>query len=319
MTKKRLISIVVPVYNESGHLERLYRELRAVFEGLPYEAEFVFVDDGSSDGSAQYIESLVQSDTRVRLLQFSRNFGKEAATSAGLVHAMGDAVAMIDADLQHPPAVIRELIRKWEEGYEVVVGVRNPRASEGFLRSLGSRLFAFAMNTIGDAGAPQGATDFRLVDRAVVEAFKTLEERTRMTRALIDWLGFRRAYVRFDAAERADGNARYNYRALTALALDTIVSHSTLPLRLAGYLGTLITFFAGCLGLFVIIEQFMLRDPLHAEVSGTAMLAIMILFLNGIVLICLGLMSLYIGTIQEEAVRRPLFVLRKSIGTKKDA
>ncbi len=309
--KKRLFSVVVPVCNEADSLERLYRELCTVFESVPYEPEFIFVDDGSTDASPHILQQLSVGDTRVKYIQFSRNFGKEAATSAGLSYARGDAALMIDADLQHPPQLIPEFIEKWEEGAEIVVGIRRPRAAESFLRRTGSRMFTAIMNMIGDSYAPQGSTDFRLLDAAIIKAFRAFTERGRMTRALIDWLGFKRAYIHFDAAERSDGSARYRYGGLARLALTTIVAHSRLPLRLAGYLGALIIFLAGCLGLFVIIEQFMLGDPLHIEVSGTAMLAIMILFLNGIVLVSLGLMSLYIGTIHEETMHRPLFVVRR--------
>ncbi len=311
--KKRTISVVIPVYNESGNIERLYKEVVETFSRISYTPECIFVDDGSTDGSTGRIESLAASDPRVKLVQFSRNFGKEAATSAGLCYADGDAAVIIDADLQHPPAFILEFVKRWEEGSDVVIGVRRPRVSEGLVRNLGSRLFAFSMNLVGDAHVPQGATDFRLVDRAVVQAFRGLQERGRMTRALIDWLGFKRTYLYFDAAERMSGTARYGYRALARLAVNAMVAHSRLPLQLTGYLGAFIVILAGGLGLFVVVEQFLLGDPLHVEVSGTAMLAILILFLNGIVLISLGLMSLYIGTIYEEAVKRPLFIVRRTV------
>lgn len=313
----RVISVIVPVCNEAGTLERLYRELVAVFRDTIYTPELIFVDDGSTDASSDIIARLSTEDDRVKCIQFSRNFGKEAATSAGLRYAHGDAALMIDADLQHPPSLILELLGEWEAGAEVVVGVRRPRTTESLFRKIGSHLFASTMNTIGDSYAPHGSTDFRLLDAVVVKAFSALTEHGRMTRALIDWLGFRRAYVYFDAAERIGGPARYRYGGLVRLAMSTVIAHSRLPLRLAGFLGLFIIFLAGCLGVFVIVEQFILGDPLRVEVSGTAMLAIMILFLNGIVLTSLGLISLYIGTIHEEVMRRPLFVVRRTTNIEK--
>lgn len=306
------LSIVVPIYNEEAGIAPLYRALTSALEPLAYEAEYIFVNDGSTDGTQGQIEQLARTDTRVHFVELSRNFGKEAATSAGIAHARGAAVIILDADLQHPPEYIREFVRHWESGADVVIGVREPRRGEGFLRRLGSRTFSYLMNAIGDAHSSQRATDFRLIDKKVADAFLTMHEHRRLTRALIDWLGFRRVYVPFVAPERADGAARYSYRKLTVTAFSAIVSHSKTPLYVAGYLGVGITIFAGLLGVFIIIEQLILGDPLGLAVSGTAMLAVMILFLNGVVLICLGLVALYIATIHEEAAQRPLFVVRNT-------
>jgi dolichol-phosphate mannosyltransferase len=308
---KRL-SIVVPIYNEASGILRLWQELRRVMETLPYEAAYVFVNDGSTDASGAVLETLT-ADPAVTYVELSRNFGKEIATSAGIAYTQSDAVIIIDADLQHPPELIREFVREWEAGADVVIGVRRPREGEGFLRRMGSRGFASLMNSMGDAQAPVGATDFRLIDKKVVEVFRTMREHNRLTRSLIDWLGFTRVYIPFDAFERTDGVARYNYRKLFGTAFSAIVAHSRLPLYLAGYLGAGITLFAGLLGVFIIVEQLILGDPLGVVASGTAMLATMILFLNGIVLMCLGLVALYIGTIHEEAAGRPLWVVRRHI------
>jgi len=253
----------------------------------------------------------MRSDATIRYMEFSRNFGKEVATSAGIHAARGDAVILIDADLQHPPRMIPEFVKEWEAGAEVVVGVRRPRPSEGLLRGMGSRVFSRTMNAISAVSAPPGATDFRLIDAKVAAAFREMREHRRMTRSLIDWLGFTRAYVPFDAAERRDGSARYSLGKLIRLAFSALIAHSTLPLMLAGYLGAGITFFAGLLGLFIALEQFMLGDPLGMAVSGTALLAVLILFIDGVVLICLGFVAAYIGAIHEEIAHRPLYVVRR--------
>lgn len=304
-----MLSVVIAAFNEEDVIRALYARLKAVLSSLPYRHELVFVDDGSTDATAERLASLSDDDPLVRVLQLSRNFGKEAAISAGIAHAAGDAVILIDADLEHPPEVIPRLVAEWEAGAEVVIGVRNPHAGEGFFRRVASRAFAHIMNMISEVPSPARATDFRLIDRAVADEFTRFVESRRLTRSLIDWLGFRRAYVAFDAGVR-DGKSRYGYGRLIGSALAAIVAHSRAPLYVAGYLGAGITLAAFFLGVFVLIEQFGLRDPMHLEVSGTAMLSIMTLFLSGILLGCLGLMGLYIGTIREEIAGRPLYIIR---------
>ena len=304
------LSIVVAAYNEESVVGELHARLKAVLASLPYAHELIVVDDGSTDGTVLRLTALAAADPALMVLELSRNFGKEAATSAGIAHASGDAVILIDADLEHPPELIPQLVLEWEAGADVVVGVRNPREGEGFMRRIGSRCFASLMNKISEVPAPASATDFRLIDRAVAEEFTKLLEYKRLTRSLIDWLGFRRAYVAFDAGTRI-GKSRYGFRRLFSSALSAIVAHSRLPLYLVGYLGVAITLLSLLLGAFVWVEQFGLRDPMRLAVSGTAMLSIMILFLNGVSLSCLGFVGIYIGTIREEIAGRPLYIVRR--------
>ncbi len=304
------LSIVVAAYNEESVIGELYARLRAVLERLRYAHELIVVDDGSTDGTVALLATLAASDPALHVLELSRNFGKEAAISAGIAHAAGDAVILIDADLEHPPELIPQLVAAWEEGADVVVGVRNPRPGEGLVRRVASRAFSYLMNRISDVPSPPRATDFRLIDRAVADEFTKLVECKRLTRSLIDWLGFRRSYVAFDAGVR-NGQSRYNYRRLIGSALSAIVAHSRLPLYFVGYLGAAITILSLLLGVFVWIEQFVLHDPLQLAVSGAAMLSIMILFLNGVSLSCLGFVGIYIGTIREEIAGRPLYVIRQ--------
>ncbi len=309
---KKNISIVVPVYNEAGSLQALYTELVSVFSelGSMYRYQLIFVDDGSTDGSVSIMQSIEGKDTQVSFVEFSRNFGKEAALSAGIAKAKGNAVILMDADLQHPPRYIQEFVSAWEKGAEVVIGVRAQNPDEGWFRSLCSKVFASIMRNVSDLPTVSGATDFRLLDARVAEAFRKFTERERITRGLIDWLGFKRVYVPFNASTRFAGKAQYSYRKLFGLTLSAFVAHSLIPLRLAGYLGFFITFFAGALGFFILVEQLILGDPLQLQIPATAMLAVMILFLNGVLLICLGLMSLYIEKIHRETVNRPLYVER---------
>jgi glycosyltransferase involved in cell wall biosynthesis len=314
-TSKVLISVIIPMKNEADNVRELYRELTKVFATLPdYRYEFIFVDDGSTDKSILVVQALERRDPKVRLVRLARNFGKEIATTAGLHKAKGRAAIMIDADLQHPPAVIPDLIAKWREGYDIVIGRRRTSKRHGnFLKRASSRWFYRIINRISTIEIVPNATDFRLLDKVVIEEFKRFTEHNRMTRGLIDWLGFSRAYVDFVPAKRLHGQAAYNYSALIKLALSTVVSLSFFPLRLAGYLGVLIILTSGPLGIFVFIERFILDDPLQLHFTGTAILAILLLFMIGIVLACLGLISLYIADIHGEVANRPLYVEKRRL------
>ncbi len=310
MNKK--ISVVIPVYNEVQTIEKLLSELQKLPEHADFEWEYIFVDDGSNDESLKKIEVCAKTYSQVCFLAFTRNFGKEAAVAAGIEVSSGDAVVIIDADLQHPPAIISEFIKKWNDGALVVSGVRTVRQHDGVIRKAGSRIFYGVMSLLTHEKKMQvESTDFRLLDRIVVSEFLRLKEHRRLNRSLIDWLGFQSVDVRFDVADRSQGSARYSYSKLTKTAIGAIVSNSQIPLSLAGYLGCLITFFAGFLGLFIIVEQLILKDPWRLNASASAMMAVFILFLNGIVLMCLGLISLYIGSIHEESLGRPLYVVGK--------
>ena len=304
--------MIIPVYNEEKNILLIYNEIKKVWENLAenYNYELIFVNDCSQDKSGEEIEKIAEGDKQVKHLEFSRNFGKEIATSAGLHHALGEAAIMIDADLQHPSEFIPEFVEKWENGAPVVVGIREKNKGEELFKRIGSALFYRIMNLIGETQIIPNATDFRLLDRKVIEEFKKFTERNRITRALVDWLGFEIARVYFRANERKSGKAGYNYLKLIKLALSSFVSHSLFPLKLAGYLGIFITVFSTFLGLFVIIEQIILKDPLGVRFSGTAMLAVMILFLVGVMLSSLGLIALYIAHIHDEVINRPMYVIK---------
>lgn len=311
MNPNPLISIVVPVHDEEKNVPLVYAELVKVLGETRYGYEIIFVDDGSTDHSVGEIEKLAIQDTRVKLLEFSRNFGKEIATSAGIKSAQGDAVIMVDADLQHPPHKILEFLKKWEEGAEVVIGVRNQSKSEGTIKRVGSYFFYKIINIISDTKSVPQATDFRLLDRKVADEFNRFTEKNRITRGLIDWLGFRREYVRFDADERIHGKPSYSTIKLTKLALCSFVSMSLLPLKLTGYLGIIIIAVSGPLGLFIFIQKYIVNDPWGFSFSGPAILTVILLFLVGIILTSLGLIALYIANIQTEVNNRPMYVIRK--------
>lgn len=308
----RLISIIIPIYNEKENIFLIYKELARVFREVEdaYEAEFLFVNDGSEDESGKIIEELAKTDKRVKYIEFSRNFGKEIAVSAGFRFAKGDAVIMIDADLQHPPRLIPFFIEKWERGSEIVIGIRLKNNGASIVKKIGSKLFYTVIKRISRVAIIPDATDFRLLDRNVVNELNNFTERNRMTRSLIDWLGFKRDYIYFKADCRVNGNAKYSVYKLFRLAMDSIVSLSLFPLKLAGYLGSLITIVSGLLGIFIFTEKYILKDPWKMHFSGTAILAVIILFLVGVILICLGLIALYIAHIHAEVLNRPMYVIR---------
>ncbi len=307
----KLISIVIPAYNEEQGIESMYNDLAGVLAKYKnYDYEIIFVDDGSRDRTVDEIVKLTRLDKRVRLIEFSRNFGKEFATSAGLHEASGHAAICIDCDLQHPPHHIPEFISKWEKGADVVVGIRKNNATDSIIKKIGSPLYYKIINRLSDVEIMPKATDYRLIDRQVIDYFKDLTEHNRMTRGLIDWLGFRRDYIYFDVPERAHGEASYGIARLVSLAIESFISYSFTPLRLAGYLGVIITLISTAFGIVILIDKFIVSTN-NYNFSGPAMLAVMILFLVGIILICIGLLSYYVGHIYHNVQNRHLYIIKK--------
>lgn len=314
------IAIVVPVYREEKNLERLYGRLELVTREIAsYTWEYVFVNDGSPDGSLEVLRTMAAADPKVKVLDFSRNFGKEIALTAG-VHACDgagvDAVICMDADLQHPPELIPTLVKEWENGAEVVATVRVSIEKQPLLRRVGSHLYYWLMAKISGLEMISQTTDFRLYDRNVVAAFRRATERERMFRGIMDWLGFRKVYVPFRADARTEGAAGYSYLKLWKLAINSITSFSLLPLRLTGYLGVFITTACGTL------LAWMLGNYLLNNEQGYTPLAIVVVantFLIGIVLMAVGLVALYIGTIHTEVINRPLYIVRERLNFSSDA
>jgi len=307
------ISLIIPVYNEEKSVSAIFAKIAAVFVNLKdkYDWEIIFVNDGSSDNSQNEIKKLAESDFRVKFIQFSRNFGKELALTAGLNSTTAEAAIMLDADLQHPPEIIPQFIEKWENGADMVVGVRTATENISKIKRFFSDLFYKIMHKIGEVNIVPHSTDFRLVDRGVIEQFNRFSERSRITRGLLDWLGFEKAYVEFVAPERLHGQSRYSYLKLIKLALSSFVSLSLLPLKLAGYLGILTTFISGLFGVFILINQYFFdKSPFGLYFSGPAQLAVLLIFLVGIILSCMGLMALYIANIQIEVYNRPIYIVK---------
>ncbi len=308
---KKLISIVIPTYNEEQNIPLVAEEIGKVFLTLPdYDYEIIFVNDGSQDNSLLEILRLSEKENRIKGLDFSRNFGKEPATSAGCHAAHGDAVITMDADLQHPPVLILKFLELWEQGAEVVYTVRKENKGAGWFKKLSSKLFYYIFNKVSGMQTESGSTDFRLMDKKVIEVFRKFPERERMFRGMIDWMGYRRAKVEFIAPERIHGNANYSYNKLFQLALNSFTSFSLLPLRMAGYFGVFITAVSGILLTVMLVSYWFFNPSLFTPI---AILGVSNMFLIGIVLISLGFIALYIARIHNEVINRPLYIVREKV------
>jgi len=307
-----LLSVVVPVKNEEQAILGFVERVGVILESIAGAEgwEILFVDDGSTDATLATIVAANQRDGRVRALSLSRNFGKEAALSAGLDHARGAAVIPMDVDLQDPPEVLPEMVAKWREGHEMVFGVRRCRDSDGWAKRVTAGLYYRAHNMVSQDKIPENAGDFRLLDRKVVEVIRALPERNRFMKGLFAWAGFKQAAVEYDRVERETGSTKYNYWKLWTLALDGITSASTVPLRIWSYVGALVALLALSYGTFLALDTLMFGNP----VPGYASIMVSVLFLGGVQLISLGVLGEYVGRILTETKQRPLYVVSDTVG-----
>jgi dolichol-phosphate mannosyltransferase len=305
-----LISVTVPLYNESEAILAFHDHLEKIIDAATKGSyEIIYCDDGSTDTTAMLVQQLCVKNQRVKLLKLSRNFGKESALSAAIHEARGDGVLMLDGDGQHPVDLIPKFIQAWENGAEVVIGLRTDNDQESVTKRLGSWLFYSLFNRLTGQAMVPGATDYRLIDRSVQQAFMSLTETDRITRGLIDWLGFKREFIPITRLNRTAGTPSYSLRKLIKLATDSFVSLSSTPLYLFGYIGVFIASIAFLLGVTVLVEQFILNDPWHWQFTGSAMLGILILFLVGIILISQGVISIYISHMHSQTKGRPLYII----------
>lgn len=304
------LSIVVPVYNEADNLAPLIARLEPILDAHVASWEIICIDDGSRDGTLAALRALNAQDSRINAISFSRNFGKEVAIAAGLDHAGGDAVVIMDADLQHPPEVIPAFLAKWREGFLNVYGQRTDRAGEGRLKRNFAKAFYRLFASFGETVLPEGAGDFRLLDRRVVEALRALPERARFSKGLYAWVGFPATGVPFEVGERAHGESKFRFRKLFSFAFDGLSSFSTVPLKIATWLGVLIAIIATLTGLY-----FMVRTLLFGtDLPGFPSLIVSIMFFSGIQLISLGMIGEYVGRIFAEVKRRPLYLVGERVG-----
>ncbi|MEO5498906.1 MAG: glycosyltransferase family 2 protein [Candidatus Saccharimonadales bacterium] len=302
------ISIIIPVFNEESNLQWHHQKITNYLKNTHLRYEIIYINDGSTDGSFKTLGNLLGNKS-VKILSFSRNFGKEAATSAGLKYASGDIALLLDADGQHPIELLDKFIDQWRNGSQVVIGVRKSNTKEGFIKHYGSKLFYLMLNAVSSGKTIPGSTDYRLLDRRVIDEFNKLTEHNRITRGLIDWMGFRRSVVEFSAAARHSGEATYGFGKLVKLALHAFVSQTTRPLQFGGVLGSVTVILSAATGVFLLVETYLLGDPLRLAITGTAILAIFVSFLVGLVLICQWLLALYIESIHNETQNRPLYII----------
>lgn len=298
------ITIMVPAYNEQEVLHTLYDRLQSVIDRIPsYEFEILFINDGSTDATLYHIKELRKKDDRISYVNLSRNFGKEIAMIAGFDYVTGDAVIILDADLQDPPELIPEMIMHWEQGYDDVYAKRKNRAGETWLKKWTARTFYRMLQKITRIPIQENTGDFRLLDRRCVEALKQLRETQRYTKGMFSWIGYNKKEILFDRDARAAGETKWNYLKLFDLAIEGITSFTTAPLRLSALFGSMISLFAFIYMMIIIIKTLLFGE----EVGGYPSLMTVILFLGGIQLLSLGIIGEYLGKVFNETKRRPLY------------
>ncbi len=313
--RRLLLSVVVPCMNEEEVLAETNRQLVTVLEGISLNFEIVYVDDGSTDSTPALLRELQARDPRIRVVRFSRNFGHQIAITAGLEHASGDAVAIIDADLQDPPEVLLDFVAKWLDGYDVVYGVRTEREGETEFKLWTAKLFYRFIRRLSDTRIPLDTGDFRLMDRRVVDALLSMPERDRFIRGMVSWLGFSQTAVEYRRAPRLAGATKFSLFKMVRFALDGIFSFSILPLRLATWTG----FAASGLAIVGIITVALAKLlGVAGIVKGWSSAMITELFIGGVQLICLGLIGEYVGRIYGESKHRPLYIVRERMGFEMD-
>jgi dolichol-phosphate mannosyltransferase len=301
-------SVIAPIYNEKENLSELHRRISDVMEKTRKPWELILVDDGSTDGSTDMIHELAQKDKHVRPVIFARNFGHQIAITAGWDYARGDAVVVIDADLQDPPELILEMAEKWREGYEVVYAVRAEREGESWFKLWTASLFYRLIFRITDVKIPLDTGDFRLMDRKVVDVLKSMRERHRFPRGMSAWVGFKQIGVEYKRAARVAGETKYPFRKMFRLALNAVTSFSYFPLQVATFVG----FLAAGIAIIAIPIVVYMRITGSQAFFGQATTLIAVLFLGGVQLISLGILGEYIGRLYDEAKGRPLYIVREA-------
>jgi glycosyltransferase involved in cell wall biosynthesis len=313
---RKLISFVVPVLNEQNNIKPLIKEIGAniaYFENQ-YDYEVIFVDDGSCDDSLKEIVSQSSLSPNIRYISFTKNFGKEIAMTAGIQNSKGNAVIIMDSDLQHPPAMIPYFIKKWEEGADVVIGIRKDEPYTNIIRKLTSILSYKIFNSFSSFKPLRGETDFRLLSRTVVDQFNKFTEKTRMTRNLINWLAFPVEYIEFNVPPRLSGRSSYGFKKRMGLMKNTFISNTYIPLRLMVGFGSIVSIIFALGGIIGVIDKYIAPGILgfDLKLTGTAVLAMLIIFLVGVIITCIGFIGMYIEHIHTEILNRPIYAIRRT-------
>ena len=302
-----LLSVVIPFYNEAGGVDRLFKRLTPCLDGLGVTWEVVCVNDGSRDCTLQELIMAARFDSRIKVVDLSRNFGKERALSAGLAHAAGQVVVPMDADLQHPPEAIAEMLVKWREGFEVVYAVRDQRKGQGWAEKLFARAFYWCFDNLSDVPLPREVGDFRLMDRKVVDAINGMPERSRFMKGIFAWVGFRQTGITYHQEERATGLSKFNFLHLLRFAFDGLTSFSNFPLRVWGLIGGSVSLLA----FFYIVVRIIRTLIWGIDVPGYESTLVSVLFLGGVQLLSLGILGDYLGRVFDEVKGRPLYIVRE--------
>ncbi|MDE2260624.1 MAG: glycosyltransferase family 2 protein [Betaproteobacteria bacterium] len=304
------LTLIVPMRNEAANIGPFYERVQSMLDSLGESWEMVCINDGSQDATLPRLLMLRAQDPRVIVIDLSRNFGKEAALTAGLDHARGAAVIPMDADLQDPPELIPELLARWREGFEVVLAVRTNRISDSFIKRTTAHLFYRFINRLSMVPIPSNAGDFRLMSREVVEALKQLPERRRFMKGLFAWVGFKTAEVSYQRPPRHSGRTNFSYWRLWNFALEGITSFSHIPLKISSYFGLLVSFFAFLYAIKIIVDTWVYGNP----VKGYPSIMVAILFFSGVQLVAIGVIGEYLGRLYEESKQRPVYLIRKHYG-----
>jgi polyisoprenyl-phosphate glycosyltransferase len=306
-----LLSLVLPLFNEEEVVPALLPRLKTLLDRLPVRAEVIFVDDGSVDGTARLLREAVEHDPRLRLVSLSRNFGHQAAITAGLDRAEGDAVVVMDADLQDPPEVVAELVARWQQGFDVVHARRRRRSGETWMKLLTARLFYRLFAAVAPVPTVPDSGDFRLMSRRVVLAMRGLEESHRFLRGLVAWVGFRQTVVEYDRPERPAGKTKFPFTRMARFAMDGLTSFSTAPLRLATYLGLLVGLVAVAVAGWAAWDHFVA----HRTIQGWTSLIIVVSLIGAVQFVLIGIVGAYVGRIYEEVKRRPLYIVSEEFSS----
>jgi glycosyltransferase involved in cell wall biosynthesis len=309
------LSLVLPIYNEEEVIPELHKQLQEFLKelGADIDCEVLFVNDGSRDKSLDLLRDLVKQDKRYRLLSFSRNFGHQTAITAGVDHARGKAVVVMDADLQDPPSVVLEMVAKWKAGYDVVYGKRRNRAGETIFKKITAKIFYRVFAAMIPIEVPLDTGDFRLMSRRVVVALRELRETHRFVRGMVSWIGFKQTAVLYDRPGRFAGETKYPLRKMLRFAIDGITSFSVLPLRLATYLGVTMSILSVCYAIWAVIDHFVLKHT----IPGWTTTVVLISILSSMQLLMIGILGEYVGRIYEEVKRRPLYIVGERVNLEK--
>lgn len=306
-----ILSIVVPVYNEEKVIDEFYGRANDVIKQLGRSCEMIFVNDGSRDATLAILKRIAAGDKGVKIISFSRNFGHQIAISAGIDYAQGDAVIVIDADLQDPPELIPSMLKKWEEGYDVVFGMREKRLGERIFKILTAKIFYRLIAFVTNVDIPSDVGDFRLMSRKAVVAFKKIKERHRFVRGLVSWLGFKQTSISYVRDKRYAGKTKYSLPRMMGFSLEGITSFSIVPLRVATYLG----FACAAVSLLYMVRVLYITLFLHTTVKGWPSLMVVVLMLGGVQLISIGILGEYVGRIFDETKQRPLYLIDEEVNT----